>query len=394
MPANINMATLTPATLLAQGPIGSTRADMRDGTRGGSATEPGSIYFYEDFQDQPDWNNALISNDLDNDGISDREQSVRDGHTLPVGWFAAYQTQMWSESAGYPGGMESATIMTDPANAMPGKTKVCRMIRASDANRSYWNSDSSIMRLLDDGDGGNEVFLEAQMKFGPEWTGELPGGSKMLRITSWNMQDPIFRYFSDGNHGPIFIWLWDRTSYGVRMRFSFRGGPHSDNYTMTEDRFGGDPISIIPGGHGDMNRPWTSTRVGQGPNGTTSQLPDLVNGGYIPTEEGPIITNAQLFGVDRWFKIGMYVKMQSAVNVADGQVSFYLDDKRVFHRNKVNWCPTGIGGTQQLPKWNAVEIGGNDDFYAFPDSERVQQRYFFQTVGAYRGLPSWAERDT
>lgn len=388
MPDDIYLSQLDPVTVRASNPLIATRVDMRDGNRGGTSVPPGELLFADDFQDQPDWHSGMSINDLDGDGIPDRIQRSAT-HTMPNGWFACYQAPDWAPSVGYPDRREVINILASDAAewAMPGYSKCCLMTRDSEQN--IWNSDSTLMHRLETPQ--DEVYCEFWIKFGPNWTWDQNSSSKLFRISCWNGQESLFRYFSDGNHGPIAIWNWNRTAYGVRMLLTFRGGPYGDNYSMTNDRM--ENVSFTPGSpSGAINLPWTTGRVGEGPNGTTAQLPDLVNGGFLSTSSSDIITHPQLFGT-QWNKIGFYVKMQSAVNVADGQFAFWLNDKRVWCRKQVNWCPTGINGTSELPKWNVVDIGGNDNFSVYPNSERRQEYYAFQRVNVYRTRQPWAEWD-
>lgn len=395
MPTDIDFATLTPATVLAQNPLGMTRADGRDGTRDGGTIPPTyGLIFSDSFDDQPDWNSGLPENSLGtNPGgdLPDRLQSIRYGHTLPVNWYACYQDPKWAPSTGHPDRRETINIAAADAAlwAKGGVGKCVLMTRDSDTPDGAWNSDSTLMYKIPDELKTDECYVKFDIKFDPDWTGDQNASDKLFRISCYNGNEPIFRYFSDGNHGPIAIWNWNRSGSGVRLWFAFRGGPYgSEYYGMDESRI--ENLNLV--NNGDASLPWTTGRVGQGPNGTTADVPDLVNGGYLSTDGSVILTHEQVFG-DIYHEIGFYVKMQSAPNVADGQFAFYFDRKRVFCRKQINWCPVGINGTSELPKWNSVDLGGNDNFTVYEDAVRRQEFYAIDNVDIYNTRPPHIEWD-
>lgn len=390
MPSNIDASLWTPPTVLAQNPRGATRVDMRDGTRGFVPPPPAQgLIFEELWSGQPDWNSGLPVNvtSANPAGLADRVQ-ITGTHLLPENWYACRQQCAWGPSVGYPAGFEAIEIANTVGTEFefPGQTKVCLHLAESRVGSGMsWNSESTLMRLLNPSDpinGYSEVYAEFWIKFGSTWT--FPRNqSKLFRISSWNGDQPPFEYFSGGHHGPTLVWDWLNNT-AVRNSLHFRGGPWGSNYGMDESRMIGGPTLI---NQGDAALNFTSQAVGYRPGGLPMQIPDQLNGGYIP-QSGAVQHN-QVFGT-AWHKIAFYVRMNSTPSAFDGAMIQWFNDQRLFINEQINWCPTEKPGGG-MPTWNCLDLGGNDNFTTYGDAERRQERYAFGPVHCFSHIPAWAE---
>lgn len=407
MPANIVLSTLTPSPpVLAQNPLGSTHPDMYDGTRDGGYVPPSdNLIFSVNFNDWDDWHSGLPQNNISTtDGANPDREQRRGVHTMPPNIEMVRQNPLWAPSTGYPDRRECFSVLASDIAEFShnGTDKVLVVKRDSGTPGSNgWNSDSMGMWDLadftpDGALGVDEIYVEFYIMFGSNWTPWSSGisglgGSKLFRITAWNGQEPLSRFFSDGNHGPIAIWNWHDNQYGLRNFLAFRGGPWSDNYGMENSMMPDKPINFVAGSSGDLDMNFAVHIAGMGPNGSTPQIPDLVNGGYIPNTTG--VGHARIYGNNVWHKMGFYAKMNSAPGVADGEFAQWFDGKRTFVSKGINWCPTGINGTDEMPLWRIVDLSGNDNFNVYPTADRREEPYAFHSLRVFGSRPSFLEWD-
>ena len=214
--------------------------------------------FSENFDQQSDWNSGLEINATDSDpsGLPDRVQASRLGHVIPDGWYSVYQHPSWAPSVGYPNGHETIEISADnvdKARGGTGKSFVQRRDSQPDPEY-YWSSDGQLLKFFPE--GHDRMYIEFWMKFQPNWT-HAPSGdaSKIIRIGSWSGEGSEFQAFSGGEQGPLFLWGWLRDDYGLRNFHSLRGGPHGENYTMSDTERGSHPRESLN---------YTTDTVGQG----------------------------------------------------------------------------------------------------------------------------------
>jgi len=182
----------------------------------------------------------------------------------------------------------------------------------------------------------------------------------VFRVYAWDENSPRgenpFKYFSGGDAGPAYFWNYSlSTDYGLRNKTSPRGGPYGDNYRLTTPE--GFPRSLV---NSSASLNYTADTVGQAPGGSTPLLVDKLNGGHLSDSLGQTVTHEQLYGSpssNQWTKLAFYVKMNSAVDVADGVISNWVDDQRVLHNTNMPWVQQSDIG---MVKWNIIAIGGND----------------------------------
>ena len=148
------------------------------------------------------------------------------------------------------------------------------------------------------------------------------------------------------------------------------------------------PISDFPrplNSCGDASMSFTTNTIGQGVDGTTPEIVDQVNGGFISDNMNQIVQHDQIFGPgETWTKLAFYVKMNSAPGVADGKMKQWLNDELILQSDKIPW--TGKTSSP-MPKWNVVAFGGNSYFYPYPDANQYEEWYAIDDIYIATSIP-------
>ena len=215
--------------------------------------------------------------------------------------------------------------------------------------------------------GYEDIFVEFYIKFQDGWTSS--GDSKVFRIGNYDGSGEFYRFFADGNTGPMFLWSWSYTSYGVRNKISFRADPQETNYYMTTPGPVGLPRAMT---QGDMSlnfneNLWDSNGDGIPDNVVT--MIDKTSAMGMPLQPLPIggvITHEQVYG-DDWNLIQFRFKMNSAPGAMDGVIQQWINGQLAFENTQVPWQGTNSPGDRL---WNTIHLGGNDYFEAYPNSEQ------------------------
>lgn len=323
------------------------------------------VLFVENFDDQPDWTSAMHS--------TDRAQYA-DTHTIPEGWYAVRQDPTWAPSTGHADRHEAIEILASNADkARGGSGKAYVSWRDYyDAGWLRWNSDSILAKYFPE--GHDQLYVEFYIQFDPEWT--QTGKSKLFRMTSWSGNPDFFGYGGGRENGPVLFMDYEEGDSSVRNSLAFRSGPHGVNYGMDNNLMGDMPRTLV--GSGDYSGNWTSNTVGSiyGPD---PQIPDKVNGGYIPKDIDYRPQHDQIYGPSgTWTKVAYFVKMNSAPGVRDGVFKQWLDDQLVLETNKVTWVDSNPDN--KMVKWNVVAIGGNDFWRGYTNEERREEWYAIDDV--------------
>jgi hypothetical protein len=102
--------------------------------------------------------------------------------------------------------------------------------------------------------------------------------------------------------------------------------------------------------------------------------PSATFGCYIKDDKTGGFDRA-FFGSDStvWTKIAFYFQMNSEPGVDDGIFRQWLNDVQI--RNETNRVWNGTNVENINPGWNAVSIGGNQNFYPFPDADQYEDWY-------------------
>lgn len=334
------------------------------------------IVFEENFDDQPDWTSGLDENG------HDRVQFASTNTSFPDGWFACYQDPAWAPSVGHNDRHESIEILeinSDKARGGTGKSYV-GWRDSYNPGWKYWASDSSLLKYFPE--GYNQLYVEFWIRFSPDWTTVAGPGSKLFRISSWSEQNSPFQAFGDtenreGELGPIMLYEWTNSGYGLRNPLAFRGGPHGEGYQMRNEDIPGLPRTLV--GTGDLPMNFTQDMKNMGVNQTAPKLPDQINGGYISDNLDQIVSHEQVFGGGTtWTKIAFFVKMNSAPGVNDGIAKQWINDVQVFNNTSINWVKPTDHNT--MPKWNVVLIGGNDFFQEYDNELRHEEWYAIDDI--------------
>lgn len=369
MPANIVFSDLTtPPVLGVTSPIFSSAEGFRDGTRdGGSAPTPTNLLFEDGFDNQSDW----IAPEP-----ADYTLFRWAGDLLPTGWDA-----LWNSGDNYPA---NPNLAIGPSTITPAEGKVLKIWREWHPTSTF-ASNGYITKLFDE--DYDEMYVEFEIAFEAGWTENTTAQSKVFRLFSSDRdQVDFFQAFSGGHQGPIVFWDYASSStYGLRNGLYFRGGPHGENYSMGDDDLAGIGRAVSPGSLGDLSMNWTENLQGTLTGGGTPSIPDLLNGGFLPSTG--IVSHKQVLGASgTWTKLGFYVKMNSAPGVADGIFRQYLNDQLIVDSEAVRWVDTT---SSPMPGWNAFGIGGNDSWTGSPwtSGDQREELYEVRRVAVYNGLP-------
>lgn len=305
------------------------------------------VLLKEDFDSLPDWTSTQYSDKA--------YQAVWFGDVLPGQWDTIYQGGYYDPPSGH-ASLEILASNADKARGGQGKSAVnWREHHVNPNFTNEWKSNSALGIHLDKFGGGfDQLYVEFWISFDPNWT-LSNGHSKIFRVFSWDESKDFWQAFSGGAQGPLFLWDYSYSStYGIRNKLSFRGGPHGENYQMTSDHVGDLPRSL--NGLGDMSANFTTDLVGATYSGD-AKIQDKLSGSTLSTSG--VATHEQVFGRGgTWTKVAFFVKMNSAPGAKDGQFKQWIDDNLVLETNKVQWV--GKNSANKMVKWNAVGIGGND----------------------------------
>ncbi len=364
-----------------------------------------NLIFREYFDTQADWHSGLLINDRGSyindklyDGINpatriDEYQSHRLGHFIPEKWYSVRQAeQYYSPRNGYPNHHENIEILAKNSDkAFGGNGKSAVFWRESHQNNSWeWNSDGILFKHLEG--GYNELYVEFWITFDPNSTvnsHELSNtnntdASKIFRIESWNEEGSEYKGFEGGNVGPIMIWGWGQSDYGIRNGLTWRGGPHGENY-----RF--DPGDIE---NGPTIGNFINHIEAQGPNGETEYPIDREHGGLVKDnlDYKGLAHHKQVFGdKGQWSKMAFYVKMNSDIGKKDGVFIQWLNGRRLVTCNTIPWIEAS--SENKMVKWNSISLGGNDYFHSYPIEVAREEWYSIDNIRVYDGIPSHAEED-
>lgn len=325
--------------------------------------------FEEDFSAQADW-------------TADRSNGATafswSGGNLPTNWDASYDS----------GGAFSARPNIEIRDSvLNGSGKALTVWRENVVTNPAYHSNGVLGKLF--AQDYDELYIEFEIAFQSGWTsGDTTATSKIFRVFSSSRdQIDFWQAFANGEQGPLFLWDYGVSgSYGLRNTILFRGGPHGENYGMSDADIGNIGRSIVSGSLGDISMNWTDDMNRDSlADGTSPQIPDKLNGGFLPTTGS--VTHEQVYGVAGTFtKVGIYVKMNSAPGVADGIFRQYHDDRLIVDSETVRWVDST---SAPMPGWNAFSLGGNDDWAGgiWDDADQREEFYEIRRVAVATSLP-------
>ncbi|MCE2572717.1 hypothetical protein [Motilimonas eburnea] len=387
------------------------------------AAHSAQLIFEETFDNLPDWHSGMPENGLNPYGFHDGStfgddrkadfvQRVTRGHTLPGQFFSARQQgQYYSPRNGYEDHHEIIEILaanSDKALGKQGKSAAFFREPTQDNNHA-WITDGILSVYLPNAVAGknvfdshthqglNEVYFEFWITFDDNTTvypphedaGRGADISKIARIFSFDERGNEYKGFPGGDKGPGVIWDWMTDYYGARNVVAVRGGPHGHSYSFGYGGLG------MPHPNGSLN--YLDMIEGMGPNGTTEPQLNLREGGIIDTSP---VHHEQVHGSeDQWVRMGFYVKMNSAMDVADGVLIQWMNGRRLLTMNNIPYLRSERNEGEDLivadgmVKWNMVAIGGNDYFHSWPKESMREEWYAIDDLRIYNGLPDHADTD-
>lgn len=368
MPRAQDATTWTPEikrkNAASEGPTVWTRADRRDGSRPSEVVPdpidpqpPAGVLMSTTFDEEPDWNPGIS-------GSTSNSHWRHRGHALPLGAIAASSYNTHPPSTG---GKWAIELSEGGSRSAGGKTLKLRRYSKSGS----YSGDGQL--VFDFPEGHSELFVKMAFRFQGGWSDG--GKSKMLRIECKTLAlDDSPAMFGTPICG--LLWGYDRTSFGVRNNLTFAPRPFNDPA----------PISIPAQlSNGSVSLNFTThphDLNGDGTPDNDPQIPDLVNGGTLPDDSGFIAGHDNVYG-EEWHEVAFYVAMNSAAGVPDGVMRQWLDGALLVDTN-VAWAQSG-GSTAN--RFNAVAIGGNDQWSDFPDEQQVVQEWFCDELLISTGLP-------
>jgi hypothetical protein len=337
----------------------------------------------------------IFSETFDNqlDYVSDHTEALTyefDAESIPAGWYASRQSSEWDPSTGDINNHHSIEILSsnsDKARGNDGKSMVVHR-ESIDKGKGAWVAEGLMLKYFPQ--GHDDLYVSFWLNFDDDWTKKSGWTSKLFRIYAWNPEDsPITKFFSDGGSGPIALWDYQVSNFGLRNRWSLRGGPYGEHYQMVSD-IEGFPRSL--NGNGDASLNFTHDTVGQGDLGVTPEIPDLVNGGFISDDLDQTVSHDQVYGSSgSWTKLSFYVKMNSAPGVTDGVLKQWVNDILILDNSNIPWVgskPWSESTTgQAMPKWNVVGFGGNSYFNPFDQSDKHEEWYSIDDILIRDRLP-------
>lgn len=324
------------------------------------------VLFSENFDSQPDWTSGMYT--------KNKTMILSNSDVLPNGWYSAYQDPVWSDSVGHQGGRENIEILAkNREQAKNGSGKSLVVWRDSTtAPYGNWNSDGQLTKYFPQ--GHSELFVRFSVKFSPDWTPVGKTGlTKLFRVGHWNGVQPIYKFFNNGNSGPIMIWDYEYNDVGARLALTLRGYPIDKNYEMKAP-----PIINWPRQQGTINFD-NNIRDLNGDGIVDNNIDKLLNLKTGKPIGANVVEHDELWGTN-WHTIETYVKMNSAPGKYDGVLQMWIDGQLVVKNITVPWA--GIDAVE-MPLWNFITFGGNSHFHAYPDELKRQEWVAFDDITVY-----------
>lgn len=286
------------------------------------------------------------------------------------GWTDHYNSASnWDETKGYPS--HHANIEISPGykgiHYGPSGGAMINWRESFNNGNNSWNSDGILLKQLDK--EYKELYVTFLVAFSPEWTEK--GSGKLFRVYSWDTTSKeYFRYFSNGNAGPMMLWGYGNGSYGVRNSVSLRGGPHGENYQLRNDDVADAPRQLV--GQGDLSISFSAD--------TLEQFPCVVPNTMVEHDQ-----IYKRFPV--WNRVEFYLKLNSEVDAKDGVLKQWINGKLVTSMETIPWVKSSSNNA--FPAWNVVAFGGNDFFNEYPNEQRHEEWYAIDEIFVYDSLPEY-----
>ena len=337
------------------------------------------LLFEENFDAQEDWKpGALIEN----------SDSLSFAGIVLNGWSYYLTHELWNPDFGEPFSQPSLAINGNNSEQIyGGKGKA--LIKYNESALTQSNDFASDGFLTIDIKPSNAVYVEFKIKFQPGFTNNFPPPAivdqqfllKLVRILHYDGVGSRSKFFSIGNSAPIYIYDYGFNNFGVRNLHTLRCDSQETNYKCKDPQIIDDyPRSAASS---NLSANYSSDIYAYNPD---NMLPDLVNGGSLP-KSGNVLHD-QVWG-NKWHKIALYVRLNSAKGVQDGVIMQWMDDKLIVELRKIPW----IGNSGDInAKWNSVSFGGNAHFHFNLDenaSKDSRERWYaIDDIKIYDAIPN------
>lgn len=295
-----------------------------------SSPATAAVIFEDNFNTSPDWqSNQTISKSMptgvDIGWPSTYFKTCGTNRCPPQGW-----TSYRAASSQWTDDRRRDTYILNSAGARGGSGKGITFNIESRGEYGLWAGGSLDLWLGKQ--GYNELYARMYIKYSDEWTwsdGAHHGQQKLIRISTYNEDIETTTHnpqeFGSGSvNWPVWYPDW---YYNYVYKFS---------YFMSSTRTA--PTYITDG---DTN--YTSVKW--------------------PTDAA-------------WHCYEYHVKMNSALNVADGIWELYIDGVKVSSRNNVNWKQTGASDTG----WNWLMVLDNVTVAPYPASQNKEMSIFMDDI--------------
>ena len=388
----------------AANPLINTSVAARGGFRagddtggGGSPYNPVGVLFSDNFNDQPDWNSGLPVNNFGTNTTGGSNSGGWDvdiaqdtsAHTLPVGWSFARQTPSYAPSKGDADRHEvieisSASTAENPNRTRGGTGKSFVSWRDSRTDKQF-TSDGILGKYFSD--GFDQLYVEFWINFSdemvatyfnPDYQSQTTGLAKLFRIYHWTGEGNTFDFYSDKN--PNFLWGFEgrpESQGGYGFRNALTALPRRMSSTeQSQSRF------LHPGGYPSNNMPSSYHPNTIAKFGGVNIVDQLTGNDML--ESVDMVDIDQVFGDEtHWTKMAFFVKMNSAPGAYDGTLIQWVDDRKAIEINTMQW----VAATRDMVKWNAVALGGNDNFTKYPNELRHEEWYAIDDVVICDDIP-------
>ena len=282
----------------------------------------GEVLFHDNFDSQADWSPTQpLSGFVD----SGDDPSVGPGYsyTGPTGY------GFWWMDRTYFTTPLNNTMNINSTQYMGASGKSFVYWSESNGGGSLWGSDALLIVTLDEA-GYDELYVEYYIKFQSDWL--------------WDTDEDVIQKFFRIQH-------WTGNASIVEQQANNRPGVYMD-------------LTAFPG----LN----NINVTSAYRYEVVYFPGIKDNDAIATRT--TWTDTGNLGDGDWHKFNYYIKLNSAVGVADGIYTIHLDDVLVTSRTDLTWSDTGASESPRH-KFNTVTLGGNN-YNRYADVSLEQEQWY------------------
>ncbi len=286
------------------------------------------VVFEDNFDGDPDWHQATKRDSCDNPGCSDQ---------APGEWDYYNNDEKWNPAEGYPSHHYTSNINSINHRGISGKAFTEYNESHNGNSGDGWGADGILAKDLNN--DYDEIYVQMYIKYQPGFQWRVDPGSalKQVYFSHWDRTGSVFRFFSDGNNGPIIQYYPGRNQYhDIKQQYNTRCKPQNTNYYCKDGS-------------------------GYAFNGPFIGDPDFID----------------FIGDGNWHKYDWHIKVNSTPGSEDGIIEFWIDDVLEYSKYDIQFADASTVGSYG---WNIVAIGGNSNNTFAPESELKEQWYSIDDV--------------